>query len=75
MWHSQCLNSAVCRSVMSDWQRTESAVGHDGDMDGAAYYPAAWESFAEAEVAAASALAGLLVVACSINISRIIKIP
>jgi len=44
-------------------------------MEGAAYYPAEWESFAEAEVAAASALAGLLVVACSINISRIIKIP
>jgi hypothetical protein len=45
------------------------------DMEGSGYHPATWESFAEAQVAAAAALAGLLVVACSININRIIKIP
>ena len=44
-------------------------------MEGSGYHPATWAGFAEAEVAAASALAGLLVVACSININRIIKIP
>jgi hypothetical protein len=44
-------------------------------MEGSGYHPATWESFAEAQVAAAAALAGLLVVACSININRIIKIP
>jgi modulator of FtsH protease len=44
-------------------------------MEGSGYHPETWASFAEAEVAAASALAGLLVVACSINIARIIKIP
>jgi modulator of FtsH protease len=50
-------------------------MDHDGGMVASGYDPAAWESFAEAEVAAASALAGLLVVAASINIGRIIKIP
>jgi hypothetical protein len=40
-----------------------------------AYAPAAWENFAVAEVGAAAALAGLLVVAASINISRIMEIP
>jgi hypothetical protein len=40
-----------------------------------AYHPDAWESFAVAEVGAAAALAGLLVVAASINISMIIKLP
>lgn len=41
----------------------------------AAYDAAAWESFAVAEVGAAAALAGLLVVACSINIGRVIELP
>lgn len=40
-----------------------------------AYDPAAWDSFATAEVTAAAALAGLLVVAISINISRILQLP
>jgi hypothetical protein len=40
-----------------------------------AYDPAAWENFAVAEVSAAAALAGLLVVACSINIGRILQLP
>ncbi len=44
-------------------------------MENPAYEPAAWESFAVAQVGAAAALAGLLVVACSINISRIIHLP
>src|SRR5262245_37587561 len=44
-------------------------------MNGAGYDPAAWSGFAEAQVAASAALAGLLVVACSINIGQIIKIP
>jgi hypothetical protein len=42
---------------------------------GAAYDPGAWESFAVAEVGAAAALAGLLVVASSINIARILEYP
>jgi hypothetical protein len=42
---------------------------------GAAYDAGAWESFAVAEVGAAAALAGLLVVASSINIARILEYP
>ena len=42
---------------------------------GAAYHAEAWEGFAVAEVGAAAALAGLLVVASSINISRILEFP
>jgi uncharacterized membrane protein YjjB (DUF3815 family) len=42
---------------------------------GAAYAVEDWDSFAVAEVGAAAALAGLLVVACSINIARIIQLP
>jgi hypothetical protein len=42
---------------------------------GPAYDPQAWESFAVAEVGAAAALAGLLVVATSININRIVQLP
>lgn len=42
---------------------------------GPAYEAAAWESFAVAEVGAAAALAGLLVVAASINLKRILAIP
>jgi hypothetical protein len=41
--------------------------------DSPAYEPEAWQGFAVAEVGAAAALAGLLVVACSINIGRIIE--
>jgi modulator of FtsH protease len=41
----------------------------------AAYDPALWEGFAVGVVGAAAALAGLLVVASSINISRIIESP
>jgi hypothetical protein len=41
----------------------------------AAYDPALWEGFAVGVVGAAAALAGLLVVAASINISRIIESP
>lgn len=41
----------------------------------AAYEPEFWASFAIAEVGAAAALAGLLVVSASINIARIIAIP
>ena len=41
----------------------------------AAYDSAAWQSFAVAAVGAAAALAGLLVVACSININRVIELP
>lgn len=41
----------------------------------AAYDSAAWASFAVAAVGAAAALAGLLVVACSININRVIEMP
>lgn len=44
-------------------------------MSGPGYEAAAWESFAVAEVGAAAALAGLLVVAASINIGRILAIP
>ncbi len=40
-----------------------------------AYVPAAWQNFAVAEVGASAALAGLLVVACSINLDHIIRIP
>jgi hypothetical protein len=40
-----------------------------------AYDPAAWEGFAVGVVGAAAALAGLLVVAASINIGRIIESP
>ncbi|WP_030443511.1 hypothetical protein [Actinoplanes subtropicus] len=40
-----------------------------------AYDSAAWQSFAVAVVGAAAALAGLLVVACSININRVIELP
>jgi len=36
---------------------------------------AAWQNFAMAEVGAAATLAGLLVVACSININRVIELP
>jgi len=42
---------------------------------GAAYDAGPWESFAVAEVGAAAALSGLLVVAASINIARIIELP
>ena len=42
---------------------------------GPGYEAPAWESFAVAEVGAAAALAGLLVVAASINIARIIELP
>ena len=38
-------------------------------------YAAAWSDFAVAEVGAAAALAGLLVVATSINIGRIVQYP
>ncbi len=41
----------------------------------AGYRAEAWESFAVAEVGAAAALAGLLVVAASINIARIVELP
>jgi hypothetical protein len=41
----------------------------------AAYDPSAWGDFAVAEVGASAALAGLLVVACSINLVRIIQLP
>src|SRR5688572_24421011 len=44
-------------------------------MPSPGYEAAAWESFAVAEVGAAAALAGLLVVAASINIKRIVAIP
>src|SRR5258706_12091618 len=40
-----------------------------------AYAATAWTSFAVAQVGAAAALAGLLVVAASINIGSIIKLP
>lgn len=40
-----------------------------------AYDAARWDNFAVAEVGASAALAGLLVVACSINISRILDMP
>ncbi len=54
-------------------------VGDNGDMNvvaaGPAYQPDAWQSFAVAEVGASAALAGLLVVACSINIGQILKLP
>ena len=43
--------------------------------DPGAYDVVQWENFAVAEVSAAAALAGLLVVACSINISRILTMP
>jgi hypothetical protein len=39
---------------------------------GAAYNPAAWSSFLSAQISAAAALAGLIFVAVSINLSRII---
>jgi len=42
---------------------------------GPGYEPTRWDSFAPAEVTAAAALAGLLVVAASINIRRIIELP
>lgn len=41
----------------------------------AGYAVEEWETFAVAQVGAAAALAGLLVVACSINIERIIAMP
>ena len=41
----------------------------------AAYDVTRWESFAVAEVGAAAALAGLLVVASSINLDRILTMP
>ncbi|WP_157117484.1 hypothetical protein [Nocardia vaccinii] len=41
----------------------------------AGYDQTTWESFAVAEVGAAAALAGLLVVACSINIREILQMP
>lgn len=44
-------------------------------MASAGYSAHEWETFAVAEVGAAAALAGLLVVACSINIERIIALP
>jgi modulator of FtsH protease len=50
-------------------------IGEAGVETGAAYDAAAWESFAVAEVGAAAALAGLLVVATSINIARILEYP
>jgi modulator of FtsH protease len=40
-----------------------------------AYDPHAWQSFAGALVGASAALAGLLVVAASINISRVMQLP
>jgi modulator of FtsH protease len=43
--------------------------------DGPAYDPSAWSNFAVAQVGAAAALAGLLVVATSINIGRIMASP
>lgn len=45
------------------------------DTTGLGYEPAAWETFALAEVGAAAALAGLLVVAASINIREIVELP
>lgn len=63
----------------SDWYRNIQArpATHNHSvlivaMRGA-YDARAWESFAVAQVGAAAALAGLLVVACSINIARIIE--
>lgn len=50
-------------------------VTETGAETGAAYDPQAWEAFAVAEVGAAAALAGLLVVASSINIARILEYP
>jgi len=44
-------------------------------VDSAGYDLGAWETFAVAEVGAAAALAGLLVVAASINIGYIIRLP
>jgi hypothetical protein len=44
-------------------------------QSGPGYEPAYWDSFAVAEVGASAALAGLLVVAATINIERIIGIP
>jgi modulator of FtsH protease len=44
-------------------------------MADAGYLVERWESFAVAEVGASAALAGLLVVAGSINIARIIQLP
>jgi hypothetical protein len=41
----------------------------------AGYAVDAWADFAVAEVGAAAALAGLLVIASSINIVRIIELP
>lgn len=45
------------------------------DPAGLGYEPAAWETFALAGVGAAAALAGLLVVAASINIKEIVELP
>jgi len=57
---------------------TGPIIREDGGMAvvaGAAYDAGPWESFAVAEVGAAAALSGLLVVAASINIARIIELP
>jgi hypothetical protein len=40
-----------------------------------AYYAGPWQSFAIAQVGASAVLAGLLVVAASVNIGQIIKLP
>jgi hypothetical protein len=40
-----------------------------------AFDPAGWAGFATAEVGAAAALAGLLVVAISINVTRLLQLP
>jgi hypothetical protein len=42
---------------------------------GAGYNPAAWSSFFSAQIGAAASLAGLIFVAVSINLSRIIASP
>jgi hypothetical protein len=44
-------------------------------VSSSAYDPLTWQGFAIAEVGAAAALAGLLVVAASINIREIIQLP
>ncbi len=50
-------------------------MGVGAALASAAYDPEAWRDFAVAVVGAAAALAGLLVVSASINITRVLEFP
>ena len=59
----------------SDERRARRPLGVDSLLMARGYDPAAWQTFCQALVGAAAALTGLLFVAVSINLERILKRP